>query len=278
MTAWAPAVRMATLALARHADADPTAFEPLTSWAAAAGAAPGGGLRVEWVAAREPGRFGMTVFEPSSGRAHLDVGRALCAARFDAAASTAWAQSVEDLTTVGVKSHVGLAWDRQHGYRLKLFIGHGPGLGEAARRLGLAPTPELVGVGCDFWSGGRYRPRRYLRARDFSALAALAAPEQAPDWPLPERGHAVLTLTEADDALGHKTTFSAIFPPQAGLGVLAAYPAAPPRASLESLAVDLEPCVLRPSALELDRYRDGREETELLVTLGAPLSGSGELR
>jgi hypothetical protein len=277
MTEWAPAVRATTLALARRAGADPMAFEPLTSWAAAAGAAPGGALRVEWVAAPDAGRFGVTVFEQGSGRAHLHLGRALCAARFDAAASKAWEQSVDELTTVDVRSHLGLAWDRQQGYRLKLFIG-GPGLSEAARRLGVVPTPELVGVGCDFWVGGRYRPRRYLRARDFAALAALAAPEKAPSWPLPERGHAVLTLTEPGDALGQKTTFSVIFPPQAGLGALAAYPAVGQLAALESLAVELAPFVLRPSALELDRYADGREETDLLVTLGAPSSGSGELR
>jgi hypothetical protein len=271
MKEWAATVRATTLALAHQARADAASFEPLSSFAAAVPAS-GGALRVEWVAARDSEHFGMTVFEHGTERTHLEVARALCATRFDAAALKAWDKSAEELTSLAVTSHVGLAWDKEQGYRLKLFIGRGPGLSEAARLLGLNPAAELAGVGCDFWNGGRYRPRRYLRARDFASLAALAAPEPAPTWPIPERGHAVLTLTEACDALGHKTTFSVIFPPQATLATLATYPRVQSLQALQGLAAELAPFVLRPSALELDRYRSGREELELLVTLGTPAS------
>lgn len=279
MKEWTAALRATTLALAHRARADAAAFEPLSSWAAAAQPPPGGALRVEWVAPHDSERFGMTLFEHGAERTHLDVARALCAAHFDALSLKAWDETVHALTRLAVTSHVGLAWDREQGYRLKLFIGRGPGLGEAASRLGLTPTAELVGVGCDFWLGGRYRPRRYLRAVDFASLAANASPERAPAWPIPERGHAVLTLTEANDALGHKTTFSVIFPPRATLGTLATYPSVGSVEALESLAAEVAPFVLRPSALELDRYRGGREATELLVTLGAsPARGRGDAR
>ena len=270
MKEWAATVHATTRALAHRARADAASFEPLTSWAADAGAAPGGALRVEWVATRDAERFGMTVFEHGAERGHLDAARALCAAHFDAAALKAWDESAEELTSLAVTSHVGLAWDKTQGYRLKLFIGRGPGLSEAARRLSLTPTVELVGVGCDFWIGGRYRARRYLRAADFASLAAHARPERAPAWPIPKRGHAVLTLTEPNDALGHKTTFSVIFPRQATLDVLAGYPGVQSLEALESLAAELAPFALRPSALELDRHRSGREELELLVTVEAP--------
>jgi hypothetical protein len=193
----------------------------------------------------------------------------LCSSLFDATALSAWDEAAQGLTQLAVSSHVGLAWDRAHGYRLKLFIGRGPELPTAAAWLGLQPTTELAGVGCDFWAGGRYRPRRYLRANGFAALAQLAAPEPVPAWSLPAHGHAMLTLTEPGDALGQKTTFSVIFPPTATLSMLAELAPTDDASGLDGLAARLAPFVLRPSALELDRYRGGREQLELLLTLGA---------
>ena len=38
------------------------------------------------------------------------------------------------------------------------------------------------------------------------------------------------------------------------------------------------PFVLRPSAFELDRYRDGREQQELLLTMGGNIGTLGRSR
>jgi ubiquinone/menaquinone biosynthesis C-methylase UbiE len=271
-TAWGGALSTATQILTSSVGCDSHVFGPLIDFATRRGPSPDGALTVEWVAAPESGRCGVTVFEHGPNREHLDAARAICAALFDPAAVDAWDAVASQVSGLDIEQHVGLAWDQRRGFRLKLFLSGHVGLGAAARVLGLAPGPGLVGVGCDFWVGGRYRPRRYFNANDFeSLLAHLGAGANLPSglMPIPPGGHAVLTLTEANDEFGAKTTWTVIFPPGLPLDTVVQRASEGAKRGLAEVAARVAPFGLSPSALELDIYDDGREETELLVTLGA---------
>lgn len=270
--AWGDAVSTVTQVLTSGVGCDARAFQPLVDVASRRGPSVDGALTVEWVVAPDAARCGVTVFQHGSGRDPLDAGRVLSAERFDAAALDAWDALAEALAGLDVASHVGLAWDRQRGFRLKLFVSGEADLAAAARIVGVTPGPGLVGVGCDFWDGGRYRPRRYFVGRSFADLAAQrGADATLPEGlaPVPPDGHAVLTLTQADDALGAKTTWSVIFPPGLPVSAVAPRVSASTALALTDLAARVAPFPLCPSALELDVYDDGRAETELLVTLGS---------
>ncbi|MCB9658298.1 MAG: hypothetical protein R3B40_15155 [Polyangiales bacterium] len=267
---WQDAVTSTTHALAALCGAPVGAFQPLLDRVIAVGPTPDGSLGMEWVAPTGAQRFGLTVFEHGGRDDHLGVARRLCVAHFDGEAVDAWDRLMSELQVTRVGCHVGLAWDATHGFRLKLFAAGARDMAAVARAFGTPYEKHLIGVGCDFWCGGRYRERSYFQARSVDVLRGLAPAWDAgfaPSIVVAARQHVILTRTHETDALGPKATWSLIFPPEATLGSVEAPFQGLVHAELPRLSVGAAPFVLRPSALQIDRYRDGREEHELLITL-----------
>lgn len=213
-----------------------------------------GPLSVEWVApADTEDRCGLTLFEHPTGRGRLwDVARTAVAQLFDAEAERALAALSNEARQQTVSCHLGLAWDRASGYRLKGFI-TGEGVDDAARVLGLTSTENVIGVGFDVWDGGVYRARHYY-------LEEAAPADATPPFTAPPGGHLIFSETAVADARGQKSTWSAIFPPHADSDALRAY--------VDQALPDVpEGYTARPSAFELDRYADGRTETDVLFTV-----------
>ena len=239
--AYTRSVRGALLELLTIAGAPPTPFESWLDAAARRGPTPSSGpLRHDLLLGAD--LFGLTIF--ASTRDFALESMALSHA-------DRWGREVGELTREWIGEgdsreprHAGLRWSRASGFVLKLYRG-----GSEAR-------------GADITRRGLGRRRSYRRVEPpAAALGTL-------------RGYAHtlearLEPEEAADGVG-KTTTAVIFRPDAPLASLDAgarvlREGAAPWA--ETSLRSPQPERLRAAALELDRWDDGRESFDVLVTL-----------
>jgi hypothetical protein len=227
-------------------------FEPWLAQALALGPTPRTGPLRHDVLLPAPGRrsAALTVFPP--GRGALAAAGPWASAHLGAIAR----QAVDDLAArlpAGVRVAGGAAW-RGGELWLKLYFAALPALG-----LGVEP----VAVGVDVGARGATRLRAYWAggAAEDAWLAGWDAPALPPLAGISHRLVGVL----GDE----KRSLNLIFAPGATLADLGAVAAAVPVAPCldEALIRRLGDHHLRPTAYEIDLYRD-RRETDVLVTLG----------